>query len=55
MKIYCYYTGAYQILIDEWFFPSARKEHEVILKQGGARNQNVLKKTLLIANGQKKD
>ena len=35
MKIYLYYTRAYQILIDEWFLPSARKEYEVILKQGG--------------------
>ena len=34
MKIYCYYTRAYQILIDEWFLPSAKKEYEVILKQG---------------------
>ena len=34
MKLYCYYTRAYQILVDEWFFPSAREEYEVILKQG---------------------
>lgn len=34
MKIYCYYTKAYQALVDEWFLPSLKDDYEVVLKVG---------------------
>ena len=32
MKLYCYYTPSYRILIDDWFVPSVRSEYELVLK-----------------------
>src|SRR5947209_4148299 len=32
MRIYCFYTHAYQELIDQWFGPSAAIEYEVITR-----------------------
>ncbi len=34
MKLYCYYTRAYQSLVDEWLMPSIKKDCEVIFKIG---------------------
>ncbi len=33
MKIYCYYTAAYQDLFDQWFGPSAARDYEVVVRR----------------------
>lgn len=39
MKLYCFYTDSYQVLLDDWFLPSIKDSCEVVLKksafQGG--------------------
>ncbi|MFH1876127.1 MAG: putative nucleotide-diphospho-sugar transferase [Candidatus Omnitrophota bacterium] len=33
MKLYCYYTSAYEVLLQEWFLPSLKDDYTVILKR----------------------
>ncbi len=41
MKIYCYYTAAYEELVRDWFLPSLKDNFEVILNKETTRTKSV--------------